>query len=501
MSDSKSKAGEAEVIRFGTDGWRAIIAEDFTFANVEKVSYAIGLYIKHAYGDKKTGRVEIPVLVGYDTRFLADKFACRAAQVLMAMGLSVKLAARDIPTPTIAWATCSDHFGPTAGALQFTASHNPPEYCGVKYIPHYGGPATTAITAEITKNLKKCPRPVLYSHEQAERFDVAAPYMEAIKKLVDLDKIRASGLKVAFDALYSTSRGYLDKIIRETGLTLNVMHNVRDPLFGGGMPEPTAKYLKELMATVDSGRFDLGLATDGDADRFAVIDNNGYFMTPNQLLCLLTVHLCKNHNMRGAVVRNVGTTHMLDLLAARYDLPVIETPVGFKYIGEKMRSEDVLIGGEESGGVSIKGHIPEKDGILANLLVLEMVAYEKKPLSKIWSELEAEVGTRFFQRRGDLHLTAVVQKRLLAHLASHPIDSLLGRKLVKVDALDGLKLYHDADNWLLIRPSGTEPVIRVSGEGTSAELIDQLMLDFKTQIELIISGFEKTPSEPAAAGI
>ena len=479
---------KTEVIKFGTDGWRAIIAEDFTFANVEKVTYAIGLYIQSAYPEA----AHLPVLIGYDTRFLADKFACRAAQVLLAMGLQARLAVRDIPTPTIAWAT---QIEPTAGALQFTASHNPPEYCGVKYIPHYGGPATGAITAEITNNLKSCPAAIAYIHEQPPSFDLAAPYMEAIKKLLDMEKIKASGLKVAFDALYSTSRGYLDKIIRDAGLTLNIMHNVRDPLFGGGMPEPKAKYLKELMATVDAGRFDIGMATDGDADRFAVIDNNGYFMTPNQLLCLLTMHLCKNHGMSGAVVRTVGTTHMLDLVAAKYGLPVIETPVGFKYIGEKMRSEDVLIGGEESGGVSIKGHIPEKDGILANLLVLEMIAYEKKSLSKIWSELEAEIGTKFFQRRDDLHLTDATQKQLLAHLKKNPIDRLLGQELFKIEAMDGLKLYHDANHWLLIRPSGTEPVIRVSGEGTAAELIDQIMLDFKTQIETIISGFKFKPAK------
>jgi phosphomannomutase len=314
-----------------------------------------------------------------------------------------------------------------------------------------------------------------------------------------MQKIRESGLKVAYDNLYSTSRGYLDKIIKEMGLPLNVMHNVRDPLFGGGMPEPRPEYLKELTATVDAGRFDLGIATDGDSDRFAVIDNRGYFMTPNQLLCLLTMHLYKNHGLRGAIVRTVATSHMLDLMATKYGLAVFETPVGFKYIGEKMRTEDVLIGGEESGGVSIKGHIPEKDGILANLLVIEMIAYEGKPLSQIWLELERELGVQFFQRRGDLHLTADVQKRLLKHLAKNPITELIGEKLFKIDDMDGLKLYHNQDNWLLIRPSGTEPVIRVSGEGTSAVLIDQLMLDFRTQIEAIIYEFESADRGPQKA--
>jgi alpha-D-glucose phosphate-specific phosphoglucomutase len=485
---------KSQPIIFGTDGWRAIIADQFTFANVEKVAYAIGLYIKdvHEGASNTQSLADLPVLIGYDTRFLADKFACRAAQVLSQMGLTVKLAARDLPTPCIAWAAQAE---PTAGALQFTASHNPPEYCGVKYIPPYGGPATTDITAKITNNLKHCPASIAYSHAMPERFDASVPYMEALKKLINMQKIRESGLKVAFDNLYSTSRGYLDKIIRELGLTLNLLHNTRDPLFGGGMPEPRPEFLKELTATVEAGKFDLGVATDGDSDRFAVIDNRGFFMTPNQLLCLLTMHLYKNHGMRGAVVRTVATSHMLDRVAAKCGLEVIETPVGFKYIGEKMRNEDVLIGGEESGGVSIKGHIPEKDGILANLLVIEMIAYEGKPLSQIWLELEAEIGERFFQRRADLHLTDPVQKRLLKHLSKNPISYLAGGKLLKTDKKDGLKLYYDNDNWLLIRPSGTEPVIRVSGEGTSAELIDSLMLDFRTQIETIIYTFEEADGE------
>lgn len=350
---------KSQSITFGTDGWRAIIADQFTFANVEKVAYAIGLYIKdvHEGEDNSRALAQLPVLIGYDTRFLADKFACRAAQVLSQLGLTVKLASRDLPTPCIAWAAQAE---PTAGALQFTASHNPPEYCGVKYIPPYGGPATTDITAKITSHLKHCPPFIAYSSQQPERFDASVPYMEALKKLIDTQKIRDSGLKVAFDNLYSTSRGYLDKIVRDLGITLNVMHNTRDPLFGGGMPEPRPEFLKELTATVEAGKFDLGVATDGDSDRFAVIDNRGFFMTPNQLLCLLTMHLYKNHGMRGAVVRTVATSHMLDRVAAKCGLEVIETAVGFKYVGEKMRTADVLIGGEESGGSRLKGTFLKK---------------------------------------------------------------------------------------------------------------------------------------------
>ncbi len=480
-------------IKFGTDGWRAIIAEKFTFANVEKVSFAIGNYLISTYIDGSTNK-DIPVLIGFDTRFMADQFAERAARVLMAMGLNVKVANRDIPTPCIAWATQAET---TCGALQFTASHNPPEYCGVKYIPPYAGPATNDITAKIVDNLKHCPEKIALSSDSLQIFDASAPYMEAVKKLVNLKLISQSGLKVAFDALYSTSRGYIDKILVEAGIELETLHDFRDPLFGGGMPEPTPPYLKELVAKIKAGDFNLGIATDGDADRFAIIDGQGIFFTPNQLLCLLTRHLVKNHGMSGAIVRTVATSHMLNHVGTHFNLPVIETPVGFKYIGEKMRTEDVLIGGEESGGVSIKGHIPEKDGILANLLVIEMLAYEKKPLAQIWQDLESEIGVKFYQRRGDLHLTKETQKLLLAHLAEHPISNLLGEPLFKVDRADGLKLYHDPDNWLLIRPSGTEPVIRVSGEGRSEQLIDSLMVDFKSQIDEILKGL-KVDAIPAA---
>lgn len=476
----------AEAIKFGTDGWRAVIADQFTFENVERVAYAIGLYLQQEVSelDRK------PVLIGYDTRFMADRFALRAAQVLMAMGLKVKVSDRDIPTPCIAWAGQAE---PTAGALQFTASHNPPEYCGVKYIPPYGGPATNDITEKIVANLKHVPperrkEVVKLSRQEADRFSAHEPYLVALSKLIDLAAIKKAGLKVAYDALYSTSRGYLDVMLQKAGVDFTVLHGYRDPLFGGGMPEPTEKYLSELKAVMAQGDFDLGLATDGDADRFAVVGAGGKFFTPNQLLCLLTRHLHKRHGLQGAVVRNVATSHMLDHVAKLFALPLIETPVGFKYIGEKMRTDDVLIGGEESGGVSIKGHIPEKDGILANLLVLEMLALEGKSLEAVWQDLADEAGVTFFQRRGDLHLTDATQKLLLKRLEENPIKELGGKPLQRVSKLDGLKLYYDDDNWLLIRASGTEPVIRVSGEGTSEQLIDSLMLDFKAQIDEILEG-------------
>jgi phosphomannomutase len=477
----------SDVIKFGTDGWRAIIADQFTFANVERVAYAVGLYVKKTY--HSNGAPQVPVLVGYDTRFLADKFALRASQVLIGMGLSARLATRDVPTPCIAWAT---QYEPTAGALQFTASHNPPEYCGVKYIPHYAGPATNDITSAIVSHLKDIPEDYEVTPVAVPSFNPQPPYLEALGKLIDLKRIGASGLKVGYDALYSTSRGYLDQILRNAGLAPRVLHDWRDTQFGGGMPEPKEEYLKELIATVTKEGLDVGVATDGDADRFAVIDELGNYFSPNQLLCLLTRHLVKNRGQKGAIVRTVATTHLLDRLAHLYGLALIETPVGFKYVGEEMRRGDVLLGGEESGGFSVKGHIPEKDGILANLFLIEMLAYEKKPLSQIWKDLIAESGMDLTYRRADLHLDLATQKRLMQRMTANPISTLAGEAITKVGRADGLKLYLDENNWMLIRPSGTEPLIRLYFEGAPVERVEKMVADFSNQVAAILKDLPKS---------
>jgi alpha-D-glucose phosphate-specific phosphoglucomutase len=484
----------SDVIKFGTDGWRAIIAEDFTFANVERVAYAVGVYVKRIYHCDGAGSV--PILIGYDTRFLADKFAHRAAQVLIGMGIPTKVSDRDVPTPCIAWATQHE---PTAGALQFTASHNPPEYCGIKYIPHYAGPATDEITNSLLSHLSDIPDDYEAPGVNVPTFDPKPPYLAALHKLIDFKKIGASGLKIGYDALYSTSRDYLDKVLIDAGLKVTVLHNWRDTTFGGGMPEPKEQYLTELMETVRKEKLDIGLATDGDADRFAVIDELGHYLSPNHLLCLLTRHLVKNHGKKGTVVRTVATTHLLDRLAEMYGLDIEETPVGFKYIGEKMRDGNVLLGGEESGGFSFHGHIPEKDGILANLLVVEMLAYEGKPLSQIWKDLTAEAGMEMVFRRADLNFSKRIQKELMERLETAPMSKLAGHAVTKVGRKDGLKLYLDHHNWMLIRPSGTEPLIRLYFEGTSAEKADSVMADFNVQIDKIVAELDRKPAAKEAA--
>jgi len=482
-----TEAQYLDKIEFGTDGWRAVIAEQFTFENVERVSHAIGSYVNQTFPNESPSLL-LPVLIGYDTRFLADRFAYRAAQVLSEMGIAVKLSNHDLPTPCLAFAAQRE---PSAGAMQFTASHNPPEYCGIKYITPFGGPATGDITASIVSHLKE-ESAFAGSKATIPTYDFKPTYIEALTKLVDLSRIGQSKLRIGYDALYSTSRGYIDSILESAGVELKVLHNWRDPNFGGLMPEPKREYLKELMGLVKAHQCDGGIATDGDADRFAVIDERGEYMSPNQLLCLLTRHLVKNRGFGGAVVRTVATTHMLDRVARKYDLELVETPVGFKYIGEQMRTRDVLIGGEESGGVSIKGHIPEKDGILANLLILEMMAYSAKPLSRIWQDLVLEIGQPLVSARADLKLHGPIQKALMAKLAAEPFKSLAGAEVTRVNQLDGIKFYIDEDNWLLVRASGTEPLLRFYAESASQAKAEALVDDSKRQLQETLTSLENS---------
>jgi phosphomannomutase len=311
-------------IKFGTDGWRGIIADDFTFANVCKVTRAIAAYLSTAYSQDR------PVLVAYDPRFLADKFARTAAEILADLGWTVKIVDRDCPTPVIAY---NARLLNSAGALMFTASHNPSAYCGIKYIPDYAGPATLAITDTIVANLDKASdAPPENKHsDKITTFDPQPEYFKFIYTLLDVDRIRSAKLKVRYDAMYSTSRGYLDKVLLHCGCEIETFHMQRDVLFGGGMPEPKAELLGELIAAVKNDKADLGMATDGDADRFGIVDELGNVLTPNTVLLVLAKHLIKNKGKTGAIVRTVATTHLLDNFAAKHGIALIETPVGFIY--------------------------------------------------------------------------------------------------------------------------------------------------------------------------
>lgn len=463
-------------IKFGTDGWRAIIAEEFTFSNVVLVTKAIAGYIKTKYDPSR------PVVIGYDTRFLADKFAQRAAETLNELGFNVKITLTDAPTPVVAFAA---KYLESAGALMFTASHNPPEYCGIKYIPDYAGPATTDITDVIVENVKKLQEGQDVIQPSANKgsteiFDPKPDYMKWVKTLIDFDKIRQSGVKVFYDPLYASGRGYVDGLLEDAGCQVTTIKNWRDPLYGGAMPEPKEKYLGELKKLVAENSPAIGLSNDGDADRFGVLDENGAFVTPNDVIAVLFKHLIKNKGRKGSVVKTVATSQMIDKIAAKYGVNVHETAVGFKWIGQVMRHEEVIIGGEESGGLSIWGHIPEKDGIVADLSILEAVAYENKPLYQIVEDVKNEIGIHYINHRIDLHVTEEIKDKTLKIFAQNPPQEVGGVKVKEIKTLDGFKFYFEDNNsWMLVRPSGTEPLFRIYFETDSQEKLEKMIKDIE----------------------
>ena len=478
MVASMSADSNTTKIKFGTDGWRGIIADDFTFPNVRKVTRAIASYLEKAYTKDR------PVLIAYDTRFLADKFAQTSAEVLADLGWTVKVSERDCPTPVIAYN--ARHLN-SAGALMFTASHNPAPYCGIKYIPDYAGPATPEITDTIVANIADASDALPSGNPSGfiSSFDPKPEYMKFIYNLLNVDKIRSAKLKVKYDALFSTSRGYLDEVLEHCGCELESFNTHRDVLFGGGMPEPKGEQLVGLVEAVKKDKAALGLATDGDSDRFGVVDELGNVLTPNTVLLLLARHLMKNKGLTGAIVRTVATTHLLDNFAKKYGLELFETAVGFKYIGAKMRETTVLIGGEESGGLSVLGHIPEKDGVLADMLVAEAIAYEGKPLSELVKEAIAEADGPLYNKRLDLRLTDSHKLAVMESYTKNPPSEVAGIKVKEVGRKDGVKLYLEEGSWVLLRPSGTEPLVRVYMETNSAQKLDQLAQEMDNKIHQI----------------
>jgi alpha-D-glucose phosphate-specific phosphoglucomutase len=452
-------------IHFGTSGWRAIIDDEFTFPNVRRVSHSIAQYIKkHRLQDKG-------VIVGYDTRFLSKEFAETCAQVLAADNIRVFLTARDTPTPVIAYQILKRKAG---GAINITASHNPPEYNGIKFSTAYGGPAPVEVTREIEKNIKQKVEPPAEKGGAIEKFDPLPAYLERIKELVDFKAIRRARLKIGVDVLYGCGRGYLDRLLADAGCRVTVLHDDLDPSFGGLPPEPAKEQLKELVALVRKNKLHLGLALDGDADRFGVIDRDGAYINANQVLSLLTHHLIGTRPKQKTVARTVATTHMVDVIARKHGMRVIETPVGFKHIGQELAKGNCLIGGEESGGLSIGGHIPEKDGILACLLLAELVAIRGKSLGGILKELYREVGF-YFSARNDSHLDKEDKPAFISKIEGLSRQkSLADRKIAAFNGLDGYKFIFPDESWLMLRMSGTEPVVRCYCEAKTKEQLKEL---------------------------
>lgn len=470
-------------IKFGTSGWRGIIAEDFTFAGVRAVSQAIGEYVlAQESGAKSRG-----IVVGYDTRFLSEAFAAEAARTLATQGIPVFLCERDTPTPVIAYEILRRQ---TAGGIIITASHNPPEWNGVKFSAAWGGPALPAATQQIEARANA----LLNDHPGAgislaqaearglfQRIDPRGSYLDRLRALVDLERIRRARLKVVMDPLYGSARGYLDELLREAGCEVAILHDWRDPYFGGRSPEPSADGLRELASRVVETRAHLGLATDGDADRFGLVDADGSFLEPNYFLGILLSHLVRARGWRGGVGRSVATSHLVDAVAKQLGIPVFETPVGFKYVGELIAQDKLVLGGEESAGLSVKGHVPEKDGILACLLAAEMVAtHGGDRLVALLKALYAEVGT-ILTRRLNYHLDPGAVAALRARL-SEPPKRLTGREVAQVNRLDGVKMLLEDGSWLLLRPSGTEPVVRLYAEASTEKQLEALIAEGRALI-------------------
>ena len=455
-------------IRFGTSGWRAVIADEFTFAGVRSVTSAI---CSHFVTAKPVGDL---IVVGYDTRFLGEQFAEECANIISQNAFRVLLCNEPVPTPTIS------HVIRIKGAIcgiNFTASHNPPQYNGMKLSTSDGAPALPEITRNVEQIIQETApttAPAMPSEVgEVQTFAARPGYLEDLLKKVNFDVITRAGGRYAYDPLWGTGRGYLDEILRTHGIDVETIHDWRDVLFGGRSPEPEASHLDELRQVVLSKGCVLGLATDGDADRFGVIDSNGSFITPNQLIALLFDYLVESRKWNGGAARSVATSHLVDRVAEARGLPVYETPVGFKYIGELINEDKIVIGGEESAGLSIKGHYPEKDGILACLLAAEAVAARGASLTDQLKELYGRVGKLESGRIG-IRLTPDLMQSLAHKLQEDPSE-IGGRRVERTNRMDGVKFIFADGSWLLMRPSGTEPVVRIYAESESATDLEVLL--------------------------
>ncbi|MGN0030547.1 MAG: phosphoglucomutase/phosphomannomutase family protein [Candidatus Gastranaerophilaceae bacterium] len=459
-------------IKFGTDGWRAIVGKDFNKENVEIVTNAIGKYVFDNYGIYKT------IIIGYDPRNMAREFSLQCAEILSDSGFKVLYSDKVIPTPVLAFN--AKHLD--ACAIMFTASHNPPEYLGIKFIPDYAGPATSEITDEIVSNFGK--KPIGCVKGKLIVTDFSNAYFKHIKNIIDFTKIKDLKKHIIFDGLYAASIGYFDKLLSDKGIEYDSVHMYHDINFGGGMPEPKPQYLTEMIdyiktqnkkvSSEHSEDLYVGFANDGDSDRFGVINENGEYITPNEIIAILLMHLKKHKGYTGVLVKTVGASLMLDIAAEKLGVEVIETPVGFKHVGEAMRKYNPIIAGEESGGLSIQGHIPEKDGILANLLILEAMAYENKTLVQLQKDLEKFTGCKFHNTRVDKKLNNTEEIKPVLEKFSK-LEEIAGQKIIKKDFKDGVKLYtEDKSSWILVRPSGTEPLLRIYIESDTTEKIEKI---------------------------
>ena len=447
-------------IKFGTSGWRAIVADEFTVANIRRAVAGIAAYVK-------TQPEPHRVLVGRDPRFLGESFVAEAASVLAAAGVTPIVISHAAPTPAIAYAVRQMK---TSGAINFTASHNPPEYNGIKFSTHDGAPALPEVTKQIEAAIASKPADATIPKSDPptggfETADVKPAFLKRLAELVDLKTIAKSGIKVVYDPFWGAGRGYPCHLLRQAGVIVETVHDYRDVLFGGHAPEPSDELLgaaKKKMTEIGAA---LVIATDGDADRFGIVDVDGTFIQPNYVIALLFDYLVETRGWKNGVAKSVVTTNLINALAEFYKVPLYETPVGFKYIGALIDQDKIAIGGEESAGLTIRGHVPEKDGVIAGLLVAEMVATRGSSLGAQLKALFAKVGS-YFPVRENFHLTAEQKAAFTEKLKADPKE-VGGRKVVQVVRTDGLKLILDDGSWVCYRLSGTEPVVRAYTETRS----------------------------------
>ena len=457
----------ATQIKFGTSGWRAIIADEFTLANVRR---AVGGIARYVASQKTSGA---RVIVGRDPRFLGETLCSLAADILAGHGIMPLVIAEAAPTPAISYALIREQ---ADGAINFTASHNPPEYNGLKFSTPDGAPAlpevTKKIEAEIAALGDDAVMPQPSSKPAVKSLDPRGMYLSRLREIIDFDIIRKARLRVVFDPFWGAARGYSDSLLRDVGVEVSTVHDYRDVLFGGHAPEPDDYLLNDLREKMRQTQAHIGIATDGDADRFGIVDQDGIFFQPNYVIALLFDYLVESRGWNNGVGKSVATTNLINALARHYNIELHETPVGFKYIGELIKQDKIVIGGEESAGLSIRHHVPEKDGILAGLLCCEMVARRGKPLGGQLRDLFDKVGS-FYPKRENFRLTPEVKATFTGKLGQNPRD-FFGRRVTQVVRTDGLKLVCEDGSWVCYRLSGTEPVVRVYSEASSQAELEKL---------------------------
>ncbi|MFZ3216356.1 MAG: phosphoglucomutase/phosphomannomutase family protein [Candidatus Acidiferrales bacterium] len=463
-----------QTIHFGTSGWRGVIADDFTFAGVRRASAAVA---GHVCAQKKSPKI----IVGHDTRFFSPEFARTAAGVLRKGGCQIVFCAEPTPTPVLAHAIIHNKFD---GGVNITASHNPAEYNGFKFSGPDGGPALPDITKDIEKRAAALPDDNGDHHEIENDFqtiDPRGPYFAQLQKMIRFDVLARAKGNFAYDALHGCGAGWLDGILTAHKITVESIRTRRDVLFDGTGPDPSEENLAPLKKLVLEKKSLAGLATDGDADRFGILDRDGAFVQPNHILGLVFDYLLETRGEKLGASRSVATTHLIDAVARLHGVKAYETPVGFKYVGPLLRAGKIALGGEESAGMTIHGHLPEKDGILACLLVAEMIAARQASLTDQLRDLFRRVGGEFWPVRENLHLPAETQAKLPARLLEN-FSEFAGHQVAKTDRTDGLKLIFQDGSWILMRPSGTEPVVRIYAEAATPARAHELAEDARAWI-------------------